>query len=252
MGGDNVLISCYYHLKLQSVKIWQVKLTDFGLSRQWSHEYNDDDDNMKMQLTEYVVTRHYRAPEVMACSRSYGTQIDCWSVGCLLGEMYYKRALFRGSNHLHQLQLLFYFCGTPSDDDLDWITTKECKHWALQLPKHKRKNFQKEFCFYNYCNGDLEKLEQVSANDDRCGLLSDAAADLLDKLLVLDPSQRWNMSRALKHPFFKNVYKATDYRQCPQFDTSFEAEPILRTNFGVRHMIYEELVRIHRHCKSIK
>eukprot|EP00488_Nonionellina_sp_1-RS-2012_P002094 TRINITY_DN3838_c0_g1_i1.p1 TRINITY_DN3838_c0_g1~~TRINITY_DN3838_c0_g1_i1.p1 ORF type:complete len:100 (-),score=22.09 TRINITY_DN3838_c0_g1_i1:171-434(-) len=80
--------------------------------------------------------------------------------------------------------------------------------------------------------------------------MTDVAADLLYQFLVVNPAHRLDITTALKHPFFKDIYKTGDYYECAPFDTAFEMEPILRTNFGVRHMMYEELLRIHKHCKS--
>ncbi|KAJ1640965.1 kinase-like domain-containing protein, partial [Pavlovales sp. CCMP2436] len=37
--------------------------------------------------TEYVSTRWYRAPELLARERTYGVGIDVWAVGCVAYEM---------------------------------------------------------------------------------------------------------------------------------------------------------------------
>lgn len=42
---------------------------------------------------EYVVTRWYRAPEVI-CSDEYDAKIDVWSVGCILAELHGRSAAF--------------------------------------------------------------------------------------------------------------------------------------------------------------
>ena len=47
-------------------------------------------------LTEYVVTRWYRAPEIMLSCQDYTTAIDVWSVGCIFGEMLGRKPLFPG------------------------------------------------------------------------------------------------------------------------------------------------------------
>ena len=39
------------------------------------------------QLTQHVVTRWYRAPEVILLSEYYTTAIDIWSVGCIFAEL---------------------------------------------------------------------------------------------------------------------------------------------------------------------
>jgi mitogen-activated protein kinase 1/3 len=39
------------------------------------------------QLTQHVVTRWYRAPEVILLSDYYTSAIDIWSVGCIFAEL---------------------------------------------------------------------------------------------------------------------------------------------------------------------
>eukprot|EP00957_Ditylum_brightwellii_P191541 14583657-Ditylum_brightwellii.AAC.1 len=48
-------------------------LCDFGLSRGVDGEIDDN-------LTEYVVTRWYRAPELLCDSTTYGKGVDVWSI----------------------------------------------------------------------------------------------------------------------------------------------------------------------------
>jgi len=43
--------------------------------------------NMKRQLTGHVVTRWYRAPELILLEKDYGAAIDIWSVGCIFAEL---------------------------------------------------------------------------------------------------------------------------------------------------------------------
>jgi mitogen-activated protein kinase 1/3 len=47
----------------------------------------DQRKNMKRELTGHVVTRWYRAPELILLEKDYGEGIDVWSVGCILGEL---------------------------------------------------------------------------------------------------------------------------------------------------------------------
>lgn len=39
------------------------------------------------KLSSHVMSRWYRAPEVILSEPEYSTQADLWSVGCILGEM---------------------------------------------------------------------------------------------------------------------------------------------------------------------
>lgn len=48
-------------------------------------------------LTEYVVTRWYRAPEVMLSSQEYSKAIDMWGAGCIFGEMLGRKPMFPGA-----------------------------------------------------------------------------------------------------------------------------------------------------------
>ena len=43
--------------------------------------------NMKRQLTGHVVTRWYRAPELILLEKDYGPAIDMWSIGCIFAEL---------------------------------------------------------------------------------------------------------------------------------------------------------------------
>ena len=39
------------------------------------------------ELTQYVVTRWYRAPEVMLAEGTYTKAVDIWSIGCIFAEI---------------------------------------------------------------------------------------------------------------------------------------------------------------------
>lgn len=74
-----------------------LKICDFGLARVTS-----ETDFM----TEYVVTRWYRAPELLLNSSDYTAAIDVWSVGCIFMELMDRKPLFPGRDYAHQLSLL--------------------------------------------------------------------------------------------------------------------------------------------------
>lgn len=38
-------------------------------------------------MTSQVVTRWYRAPELLLGAREYGDRVDIWSVGCIFAEV---------------------------------------------------------------------------------------------------------------------------------------------------------------------
>ena len=55
-----------------------LKILDFGLARATTG-------NNTFMMTPYVVTRYYRAPEVIL-GMGYKENVDIWSVGCIMGE----------------------------------------------------------------------------------------------------------------------------------------------------------------------
>ena len=74
-----------------------LKIGDFGLARTTT-----ETDFMM----EYVVTRWYRAPELLLNCSEYTQAIDMWSVGCILGEIVTREPLFPGKDYVHQLRLI--------------------------------------------------------------------------------------------------------------------------------------------------
>jgi mitogen-activated protein kinase 15 len=76
------------------------KLADFGLARSVASINQSISEPI---MTEYVATRWYRAPEILLGSSKYTKAVDMWSVGCILGELYYGKAIFPGNSTLNQL-----------------------------------------------------------------------------------------------------------------------------------------------------
>lgn len=175
-----------------------VKVCDFGLAR--GVNMNEDED---AALTEYVVTRWYRAPEVMVSSQNYGFAIDVWSVGCILAELYNQEPFFQGENYVDQLKVIFSVIGTPTDEDLDCIHNEEALNFVNKLTKRPPMK--------------LKKLVPKASKE---------ALDLLQNMLMFNPSKRISVDVALKHPFFAKFYNAEFIeKHCNHsipFDFSFE------------------------------
>ena len=81
-----------------------LKICDLGLGRgdvkdeEEESNQNEDDsgdkDHKKKELTEYVITRWYRAPEVILCPSEYSKAVDIWSIGCIFAELLGRQPLF--------------------------------------------------------------------------------------------------------------------------------------------------------------
>ncbi len=92
-----------------------LKICDFGLARGFRSQDQEDPN-----LTDYVVTRWYRAPEVVLLASEYTKAIDVWSVGCILCELVGRKALFTGKDHLDQIKKIIEIIGMPGEEDLHW------------------------------------------------------------------------------------------------------------------------------------
>ena len=68
---------------------------------------------------EYIVTRWYRAPELLLKAPVYTKAIDIWSLGCVIAEMLIKKPLFPGQNTRGQLSLIHQSLGLPTQETLD-------------------------------------------------------------------------------------------------------------------------------------
>ena len=88
-------------------------------------------------MTEYVVTRWYRAPELLLSCDHYTAAIDVWSVGCIMAELLGRRPLFPGKDYVDQLKLIIKTLGPPSEDDLTFINSSKARAYIRALPQQE-------------------------------------------------------------------------------------------------------------------
>ena len=107
----------------------KLRITDFGLARERPTGQGADPDAEIMDpMTEHVVTRWYRPPELMLCPDGlYTYAVDLWSVGCILAEMLARKPLFPGKNFVHQLSLIFDSIGSPSAQQVMHIKNAQAR-----------------------------------------------------------------------------------------------------------------------------
>ena len=134
-------------------------------------------------MTQYVVTRWYRAPEILMFSRVYDQAVDMWAAGCILAELFSRRALFPGTDHLHQLRLILAFTGTPQPEALDGIDAR--------------------------LRGVIESMPPRPAVPIERAVPSapPAALELLRGLLNLDPQSRTTATAALSSDFLESLHE---------------------------------------------
>ncbi|KAJ0988888.1 hypothetical protein J5N97_007244 [Dioscorea zingiberensis] len=86
----------------------KLKICDFGLSKRV--EVQDGECDL---LSQTVVSRWYRSPELLLGEEKYTTAIDVWSVGCIMAEMVTKKVLFAGSSEEDQLNRIYSIVRSP-------------------------------------------------------------------------------------------------------------------------------------------
>jgi len=78
-------------------------------------------------MTGYVVTRYYRAPEVMLTWQQYSYAVDMWSVGCIFAEMLRGTPLFPGENHIHQFTIITQVLGNPPQEVVERVYSRNVR-----------------------------------------------------------------------------------------------------------------------------
>ena len=86
-----------------------LKICDFGLARGVLDDSQMKDQSKRPLLTEYVVTRWYRAPEIMLACHEYDKPVDVWSTGCILAELLARKPYFPGDDYIDQVSLSLLF-----------------------------------------------------------------------------------------------------------------------------------------------
>ena len=155
-------------------------ICDFGLARGVAGAKEEQAADPS-QLTEYVVTRYYRAPELL-CDSPYDERIDVWSAALIFAEIMTRRVVLRGSNYMDQLHKTVELVGVPSDADCSFIADPAARRTVTKMTSRPSK-----------------RLDHVLSN------CTPVALDLMRKMLMFDPRKRMNVTEALAHPFFEPV-----------------------------------------------
>ncbi|XP_057528656.1 uncharacterized protein LOC130807464 [Amaranthus tricolor] len=156
----------------------------------------------KNEITPYLVSRFYRAPEIIL-GLPYDHPMDIWSVGCCLYELYTGKVLFPGPSNNDMLRLHMELKGSfPKkmlrkgafierhfDQDLNFLATEEDPVTKKTLRR----------LLVNIKPKDIGNIIKGSAGEDPKMLAN--FKDLLEKVFVLDPDKRLTVSQALNHPF---------------------------------------------------
>lgn len=170
-----------------------VKLCDFNLARGGMHSATSAPvlcaTAERGELSAYVATRWYRAPEIMIHKGRYGKPIDIWALGCILGELVERKPIFQGSNSTDQLRQIIKAVGP--------------RFLASKLRR--------------------EELDQGIELKKMLPNASEQAIKLLIDLLHFEPSQRPVVKDVLRNAYFALCYSPThEIGPCTAMDWSFD------------------------------
>ena len=192
-----------------------LKICDFGLAR--------GVEDHEGQLTEYVVTRWYRAPEIMLVCQEYTKAIDVWSVGCIFAELLQRAPMFPGGDYIDQLRLICDKMGRPNDDDLEFITSERARRFMLTLPKKPPTPLAELFPVHS---GETDAL------------------DLVRRMLEFHRDRRISIDTALEHPFLASLHNPED-EPTASFTFSFDFENEDLPKERVQELIWQEVRGYH-------
>ena len=186
-------------------------------------------------LSVHVVSRWYRAPELILIETNYTSSIDVWSVGCIFGELMMmikenaktfmdRTPLFPGQScfplsppgskkvkvnkfgfpneKADQLNIIFDVIGSPDEESMGFVSDPNAVLYLKSLSQKKKNkiNFKAKF------PGSSEE-----------------SLDLLQKMLIFDPKKRITVQESLEHPFFKSIRDKSKEEEAT-FNLEFEFE----------------------------
>lgn len=164
-----------------------VKVIDFGSSCLiWDKLYS------------YIQSRFYRAPEILL-EQGYNYEIDIWSLGCILPELYAGVPIFPGEDEKDQLVCIINYLGMPSSEYLN----KGRKRFNL---------IDSKFQLYSQPNNKSKGNFKILKNKTIPSFLKGSSIlfqDFVKKCLQWIPKDRMTPDEALMHEWIiKDMSKA--------------------------------------------
>ena len=167
---------CHRDIKPQNVLIneedFTLKICDFGCAK---HLVKGEPN------IAYICSRYFRPPELVLGCTDYSTQVDVWSVGCVIAELCLNKPIFPGKSSKEQLYEIIKILGSPTKEEL---INMNGKYKNIKMEKIPKKSWNE--VFKNYNNDPLY-------------------IDLVSKLLVYEPETRLEPYKALCHPYFDDL-----------------------------------------------
>uniref|UniRef100_A0A8C7GRP4 Stress-activated protein kinase JNK n=1 Tax=Oncorhynchus kisutch TaxID=8019 RepID=A0A8C7GRP4_ONCKI len=194
-----------------------LKILDFGLARTAA---------TGLLMTPYVVTRYYRAPEVI--------------LGMVSITLYDNQFLYTNYKpktlsivplvkNIDQWNKVIEQLGTPSQEFLMKLN-QSVRTYVENRPRYAGFTFEKLFPDVLF-----------PADSEHNKLKASQARDLLSKMLVIDASKRISVSEALQHPYINVWYDPTEVEAPPPLITDKQLDEREHTVEEWKDLIYMEV-----------
>jgi mitogen-activated protein kinase 1/3 len=195
-----------------------LRIADFGLARGLAREAE--------VLTDYVVTRWYRAPELLLVPTDYSEAVDMWSVGCIHMELLAREPLFPGKDHNDMLRRIATTLGLSAERDLSWapegqLEEVQCLLKRLKLP-----------------------AEPVQGLETRAKGASKTCLDLVRRLLEKVPARRISAADALAHEYMASLHDEAGEAAAKQ-PFSWDFDRFELSTQALKDRVYIECARLH-------
>ena len=177
----------------------------------------------------------------MLCDGTYTSAIDMWSVGCILSELIHGQPLFPGRHYLDQLRLIVvHRCGSLG------FPAHEHK---IAYPTISDKSLIVLRRIISQCTNYHPKL--FSSSDSIVPNIDEAAFNLLDRLLLMDPNKRLTAEDALHSALFNNYRK--DAGGEPSSEEAFQLDLNPYQLSDIRAMLFQKIQLVHQqlHDKAL-
>jgi serine/threonine protein kinase len=146
-------------------------------------------------MTDYVVTRYYRPPELLLLSAKYTCSVDIWSAGCIVAELITRQTLFKGGDYIQQLDLILNAL-RPTREDMNFLDSEQSiDHLCERVDALKN------------AWGISPKLAPQ--------IVDPITRDFLMRMIVFDPMKRATAEELLQHPYLEQLHDPADEPTAP-------------------------------------
>ncbi|KAG8344667.1 Protein kinase domain [Trypanosoma vivax] len=198
-----------------------MKVADFGLAR--SILSLEKEQMARPVLTDYIMTRWYRPPEVLLGSTRYTKGVDMWAVGCIIAELLLGRPVFPGRTTMKQLELIINVLGEPTAEDIAATNSQ----FADAMLKDTRR-------------AQVTTFEELLPN------ASPEALDLVKKLMRFNPNERLTAEQAIEHPYVAPFHRPNEEPSAPAPITISLPDDTRFTMQEYRERLYKEIANARR------